>query len=55
MIHQRQRLALGLEPGDDLTRVHPELDDLERDFAPQGLLLLRQPDGAEAPLPNLLK
>ena len=31
MVHHRQRLALRLEPGDDLPGVHAQLDDLERD------------------------
>ena len=31
VVHQRQRLPLGLEAGDDLPRVHAQLDDLERD------------------------
>ncbi len=30
MVHHRQRLPLGLEPGDDLLRVHAQFDDLER-------------------------
>jgi phosphoserine / homoserine phosphotransferase len=33
MIHQRQGLAFGLEPGDDLPGVHAQLDDLRGDFA----------------------
>ena len=40
VVHQRQRLALGLEPGDDLPRVHAQLDDLEGDPAAHRLLLL---------------
>src|SRR5437016_1586641 len=31
MVHHCQRLALGLEAGDDGLGVHAELDDLERD------------------------
>jgi hypothetical protein len=31
MIHERERLALGLEAAHDLPGVHPDLDDLERD------------------------
>ena len=30
MIHQRQRLPLGLKPGDDTLGVHAQLDDFER-------------------------
>src|SRR5262249_4249943 len=44
MLHHRQRLALGLEPCDDLPGVHPGLDDLQRHPAPEGLLLLGEPD-----------
>jgi len=33
VVHQRQRLPLGLEAGHDLFRVHPLLDHLERDLA----------------------
>ena len=29
VVHQRQGLAFGLEPGDHLPRVHPRLDDLQ--------------------------
>ncbi len=39
MVHQRQRLALGFEPGDDLLGVHPPLDDLERHLSTRRLLL----------------
>lgn len=34
MIHQRQRLPFGLEPGDDGLRVHAQFDDLQGDPAP---------------------
>ena len=40
MVHDGQRLPLGLEAGQDVPRVHPELDDLERDGATEGLELL---------------
>ena len=30
VVHQGQGLPLGLEPGDDLARVHARLDDLQR-------------------------
>ena len=33
VVHQRQGLALGLEPGDDLPGVHARLDDLQGDLA----------------------
>ncbi|HNB81428.1 MAG TPA: CoA transferase subunit A [Chitinophagaceae bacterium] len=48
MVHQRQRLALGLEAGHDFLRVHAQLEDLQRDLAAHRLRLLRHPDGAEA-------
>src|SRR6185369_1552970 len=34
MIHHRQRLSLGLEPGDDTPRVHAKLDYLDRHATP---------------------
>ena len=40
MVHQRQRLPLGLEPGDDPLGVHSQLDDFEGDPPVEGLLLL---------------
>ena len=40
MIHHRQGLPLGLKPRNDLRRVHPQLDDLERHPAPHRLVLL---------------
>ena len=54
MVHQRQRLPLGLEPGQHLLRVHPRLDDLERDEPLDRLGLLGQLDHAHAPLADLL-
>jgi hypothetical protein len=36
VVHHRQRLALLLEAGDHLARVHAQLDDLERDLARTG-------------------
>ena len=55
MVHERQRLALGLEPGDDLLGVHAQLDDLEGDPAADGLLLLGQIDHPAAALADLLE
>ena len=40
MVHERQRLTLGLETCHDLSRVHPDLDDLERHTATDGPFLL---------------
>jgi hypothetical protein len=42
MIHQRQRLPLRLEAGDDLARVHAGLDDFERHLATNRMLLFLQ-------------
>ena len=39
MVHQCQRLPLGLEPRHHLTRVHAGLDHLHGDAPPRGLLL----------------
>ena len=55
MIHHRQRLPLGLEAGDDALRVHAQLDDLERDAAPDGFLLLGHVNHAAATLADHLK
>ncbi len=55
MIHQRQRLSLGLESGDDLFGVHAELDDLERDAAADGLLLLRHIHHAATAIADFLE
>jgi hypothetical protein len=49
MVHQRQRLALGVEARDDRARVHALLDDLQRDAPPaNGLGLLGLVDVAHA-------
>ena len=55
VVHHRQGLALGLEPGDDLLRVHAGLDDLQRDPAADGLGLLGHVDGAHAAFADLLQ
>ena len=55
MVHQGQRLALGLEAAEDLGRVHAGLDDLEGDAALDRLGLLGHPDGAHAALAQLLQ
>ena len=54
MVHQRQRLSLGLEAGDDLARVHAQLDDLERDQPPDRLGLLGHVDRSHAAFADLL-
>ena len=55
MIHHRQRLALGLEPGDHLARIHPRLDDLEGDLAVDRLRLLGHVDDPHPALADLLE
>ena len=42
------RLALGLEARHHLPAVHAQLDDLDRDLAAEGLVLLGQVDDAHA-------
>jgi hypothetical protein len=51
MVHECQRLPLGLEAGDDLPRVHPRLDNLEGHLALDGGGLLGNEDDAEAASP----
>ena len=53
VVHERQGLALGLEAGDDLFGVHARLDDLERDLAADGALLLGEEDDSHAALAEL--
>ena len=55
MVHQRQRLPLGLKPGDDLFGVHAQLDDLERHPAADRLLLLGHINHAAAAFADLLE
>ena len=55
MVHQRQRLPLGLEAGDHLPRVHARLDDLERDRPLDRLGLLGHEDDAHAAFADLLQ
>ncbi len=55
VIHQRQGLAFGLEPGDDRLGIHARFDDLEGDRSADGLLLLGHVDDAHAPFADLLE
>ena len=55
MVHQRQRLALGFEPGDDRLGVHAQLDDLESDPAADGLLLFGHVNHPAAAFTDLLQ
>jgi hypothetical protein len=50
MVHQRERLALGLEPRDDPAGVHARLDDLEGHGAPHRRKLFGLVHDAEASL-----
>jgi hypothetical protein len=54
VVHQRQRLPLGLEPGDHLLRVHPRLDDLQGHPPAHGPGLLGDVDDAHPPLADRL-
>jgi hypothetical protein len=49
MIHQGEGLAFGVEPSDDLPRVHTGLDDLEGDLASDGFELLGAVNDPEPP------
>ena len=55
MVHDRQRLPLGLEPGDDLARVHARLEDLQGHLASDGVCLLGHEHHAEPALADLLQ
>ena len=55
MIHERQRLPLRFESGDNAPRIHTELDDLEGDAAADGVFLLGHVHHATSALANLLK
>ena len=55
MIHHRQELPFGLEPGDDLLCVHAQFDDFEREAAAHGVFLPREPDGAAAAFPDIFE
>jgi len=54
VIHERECLALLLETGDDILRIHPHLDDLQGHAALHWLLLIGDPDGSETTLTDLL-
>ena len=55
VVHQRQRLAFGLEASQDGARIHSGLDQLECDLAANGGRLLGRPDRPHAPLADLLE
>jgi len=49
VVHHRERLALVVEPGQHLGRVHAELHNLKRHVPANGLKLFGQVHGAHAP------
>ena len=55
VVHQGQRLPLGLEAGDDLLGVHARLDDLQGHLAAHRLGLLGHVDDAHAAFADLLQ
>ena len=55
MVQQGQRLALGLEAGDDLLGVHARLDDFEGHPPPDGFQLLGHEHHAKAALADWLE
>jgi hypothetical protein len=55
MIHDRQRLPLRFEAGDDLVSVHPRLDHFEGHAAANRLGLLGHEHDAKAPFADLLQ
>ena len=54
VIHQGQRLPLGLEPGDDLPGIHPRLDDLQGNPAADRLALFGDINNPHAAFADLL-
>ena len=55
MVHERQRLTLGLKPGDDLLRIHARLDHFDRHPSLHRLALLGDINGAESADPELFQ
>ncbi len=55
MVHDRKRLALGLEPAQHAAGIHTRLDELERHPALDRIQLVGDPDLAHAPLTNLFE
>jgi hypothetical protein len=55
MIHQGERLSLGLKAGDDVFGVHAEFDNLDGNLATDRFLLLRQVNDTATPFANLLQ
>jgi hypothetical protein len=55
MVHEREGLTLGLESGDHGPGVHPQFNNLKRNPAAHGLLLLREVNHSAAALPDLFQ
>jgi hypothetical protein len=55
VVHQRQRLPLRLEPGDDLSGVHAQLDDFQCQAPAHRFKLLRRIDDPAATLAEFLQ
>jgi len=55
MVHERQRLSLGLEARQHVARIHAGFDEFESDLAPHRLGLLGHPHAAHAALADLLE
>ena len=55
VVHEGQRLPLGLEPRDHLPRVHARLEHLQRDLAPHGPRLLGQEHYPEPAVADLFQ
>ena len=54
VVHQRQGLPLGLEPGEHRPRIHARLDQLERDLPLDRLRLFGEVDAPHPPFADLL-
>src|SRR5262249_25684830 len=54
MVHECQGLTLGLEPGEDGSRVHSRLDELEGNLALDGVDLLGEIDGTHTAFTDFL-
>ena len=52
MVHHCKGLPFRFEAGNDLLRIHSQLDDLQRDVASHWQLLIGQEDGAKPALPD---
>jgi hypothetical protein len=55
MVHERERLSLSLEAGEDLFRVSVGSKKLDRDLARERMPLLGEEDDTEGPFSDLLE